>query len=232
MAKDHERPEENQTPGRSTRGVPRGRGRRRGLGHLLPPLGNAPVRSGDRPAARAGRPSVVLRLAGRAPRGLGLAVDVERLAWHQRAKLRDGAFSTLLWVHAIPPDEHDPPEADSCRLQVRALGDSLPLFQRDGQTVKTFPLEHSEQFEADPLVRRQRGPQSRRPAGVPLVDECGHTGDLLALATDAIGLWAMRRAEAGTPVDWSSYWDMTEEVWEQEILALRDAGKCATTTPR
>ena len=53
-----------------------------------------------------------------------------------------------------------------------------------------------------------------------IVDVC-LPGDLLVLCTDALAQWALGRSEAGSPVDWESYWEMPVESWQEEIASLR-----------
>ena len=54
-----------------------------------------------------------------------------------------------------------------------------------------------------------------------VLEETCEDGDLLAPCTDAVAEWALRRLAAGTPPDWESYWHITEESWQDEVVQLR-----------
>lgn len=151
------------------------------------------------------------------------SIDTSKLTWYQRPKMADGAMTTLLWLELAPTETNDEGRATRYQLNAYAIGDSCLFHVRDGQVLYWFPLESSHDFGLNPSV-------------VGSVDrQCDHLlefkarsqeclpGDLLVLATDAIALWAVEQAEAGTPVDWPRYWELPDEEWHAEIFALRDA---------
>jgi len=153
------------------------------------------------------------------------AIDVESLAWFQKPKLREGAFSTLLWVRLMeqqPPESEDRP---ACRLRAFALGDTCLFFFRDGELIRAFPVERSDEFEADPLVVGSVDLGRDDLLVFESLDEPCREGDLLVLATDAVAEWILRRREAGDPLDWRRFWDMAEDQWREEIESLRAAGQ-------
>jgi hypothetical protein len=149
-------------------------------------------------------------------------IDVSRLAWFQKPKLREGAFSTLLTVRLIPPAD-EPAEGESeWRLRAIAIGDTCMFHIRDGKVVRKFPVQTAAELERDPAVigsvdlRRDDLLEFQR------VDEPCLPGDLVVLCTDALADWALRAEQSGSPPKWPAYWDMPQAVWEGEIKALRN----------
>ncbi|HID78874.1 MAG TPA: hypothetical protein EYP56_23120 [Planctomycetaceae bacterium] len=157
-------------------------------------------------------------------RGWSQSIDVSQLAWYQKPKLREGAFSTLLWVHLLPEHESASGPQQCWRMRVFAVGDSCLWHLRGCQTLRTFPVEKAEQLEVNPVVVGSvdlgRDAQIRFQH---YEDRC-QPGDLLVLCTDAIAAWALRRAESGHPPRWEEYWDMPRAAWQAEITRLREEG--------
>ena len=148
-------------------------------------------------------------------------IDVSRLAWFQKPKLREGAFSTLLWVRLLSGEEEKPDEPASCRLRGFAVGDSCLFLVRGRDVLRTFPVQTSKELEADPLALGSVDLNRDALLTFAALDEPCRAGDLLVLSTDAVADWALRRRESGDPPDWEQYWKMTEEAWRQEVAALR-----------
>ncbi len=156
------------------------------------------------------------------------AIDTSCLAWHQKAKLRDGAFATLLWVEAFPVSdcEMQPGEpASQWFLTARAVGDSCLFLVRDGRLEASFPIQSSEELRADPLLLGSLDLNHDRQLAFSLLETECRSGDLIVLCTDAVADWALRHQEAGDAVAWEEYWDMPRQVWMEEILLLREQGK-------
>jgi hypothetical protein len=148
-------------------------------------------------------------------------IDPSRLAWFQKAKLKQGAFSTLLWLALEPATGNGQPVPGSYRLRAWAIGDSCLFHLRAGRLLRTFPLERCEQFQADPLVIGSLDLGHDDQLRLELLDQPCSTGDLLVLATDALAAWAMHQAEAGHPPSWDDYWDAPAAAWQEEIIRLR-----------
>lgn len=144
-----------------------------GLGHLSPE-----DLSGRLPALQ-GR---WLRLVGKEP-----------LPWYAEAKLRDGAFSSLMGLTI----EDDPGEDGSQgRWEAMAVGDSCLFQVRGEELVASFPLERAEQFDSRPTLI------SSVPSGNAGLDEALRVargvcriGDVFYLMTDALACWFLRRLE-------------------------------------
>ena len=148
-------------------------------------------------------------------------IDVTGLAWFQKAKLPTGAFSTLLWVHVAPREQPEPGQFGAHRLHCRAIGDSCLFHFRGGEFIRSFPVQESSEFEADPIVLGSVDLRRDRLMQFVALDEVCYEDDLLVLCTDAIAEWAMRRVESGSPPDWDAYWEMSEPQWQEEIADLR-----------
>ncbi len=149
-------------------------------------------------------------------------IDVGSLAWFQKAKLAAGAFSTLLWVSLQPAGQPPAAESGCYRMQSFAIGDSCLFHVRAGEVLRTFPVETSQQFETDPIVLGSADRGRDRLMEFVSYDDVCHAGDLLVLCSDAVADWALRGIESGSPPAWDDYWNMSEESWQDEIVALRN----------
>ena len=173
----------------------------------------APPDTGDRAAVAAWLAPLRQAWAAR--------VDTVQLTWFQKAKLKQGAFSTLLWAALQPREDQDRPLPGEYRLRSFAIGDSCLFLLRDGCLLRSFPMENVAQFQADPLVigSLDLGRDDRLAFGT--LDEICRDGDLLVLCTDAIAAWSFARAQSGEPPPWERFWSLSEEDWRQEMVALR-----------
>ena len=160
-------------------------------------------------------------------------IDTSSLAWHQKAKLPLGAFSTLLYARVCSVDDAGAGYLRSgsaervggafggYRLVAFALGDSC-LFQiRGGELVRSFPLETSAQFEADPIVLGSVDLGRDHLLEFALLDEMCYPGDELILCTDAVAEWAARCYEQGEPPVWNDFWQMSDDDWQSGVVWLR-----------
>jgi hypothetical protein len=148
-------------------------------------------------------------------------IDVSQLAWFQKPKLRDGAFSTLLWVVITPIDESDRQPQDPWRLRAFAVGDSCLFHIRGSELLRSFPVEKAEELEADPVVIGSVDLNRDELLEFQSFEALCRPGDWLVLSTDAVADWALRRREAGDLPHWADYWTKTEATWQEEVTALR-----------
>ena len=123
-------------------------------------------------------------------------IDTSTLAWFQRAKLPLGAFSTLLWIQVVETDRDQPGAFGAYRLRGFAIGDSCLFHVRRGELVRSFPLQTSAEFQADPLVLGSIDLKRDHLMRFTALDELCYPDDLLVLCTDALAEWAMRMHEA------------------------------------
>ena len=147
-------------------------------------------------------------------------IDPTRLSWFQKPKLREGAFSTLLWVRLLPDRGSQQP--GSCRLRCFAVGDSCLFHVRDGKLLRTFPIQRAAELEANPVVVGSVDLNRDQYLQFKSFEEPCWRGDLLVLCTDAVADWALRLQESGQPPDWDSYWDVPEQAWREEVMGLRN----------
>lgn len=222
LAKDAEHPDENQDacrvdPARAVAviadGVATGIFSRRWAEILSDATLAGPPEVDDRPAFAA--------WLSERRRDWSAGIDVDGLAWFQKPKMRQGAFSTLLWVRLDPIDADGAAPETAFRLRARAIGDSCLLHLREGQVLATFPIERAEELDADPVVLGSLDLGRDHLLEFRSLEADCRLGDLVVLCTDAVAHWALTHQEAGDPPRWDRYWDMSEPDWQQEIADLR-----------
>ena len=147
-------------------------------------------------------------------------IDTAGLAWYQRAKLREGGFSTLVWMRLLDNDELSDGREEST-AEVMAIGDSCLFHVRDDELLESFPLDASHEFDSSPLVLGSVDLNRDDQLQFERLEISCRTNDLFVLCTDAVAAWALERQEQGDPVPWSSYWDMSPETWGSEVCELR-----------
>lgn len=151
------------------------------------------------------------------------AIDTSRLAWFQKAKMQQGAFSTLLWF-ALEPCDPSEGTFGTYRLRAWAIGDSCLFHVRDGTLLAKFPIQSADELQADPLVVGSLDLRRDGMLEFETFEATCRSGDLLVLATDAVAEWALRAADEGEPPAWEQYWATTENAWRAEVASLRQAG--------
>lgn len=150
------------------------------------------------------------------------SVDTTNLAWHQKAKMQQGAQSTLLWVEFWPPETNHAAGAASLKFRAFAIGDCCLLHARGSQMLRSFPIEQSATFESKPhVVTSIDGKHDEQLAFEMLEDHC-QVGDMLVLCTDAIGAWALKALEEGNTLLWRDFWDMSPQDWSTYVGRLRE----------
>lgn len=148
-------------------------------------------------------------------------IDTSGLAWYQRAKLREGGFTTLVWMRIAA----DSAGGETFRLEALAIGDSCLFHIRGDEMLASFPIGASLQFDSSPLVlgsvdlHRDGQLQFER-----FEAQC-RNGDLVVLCSDAVAAWALDCREKGEAIAWSDYWEMPVEAWIEEVRALRSQGR-------
>jgi len=163
------------------------------------------------------------------------------LSWSQRAKLRQGAFATLVWVQLAPqqrlpaaesaastdahsadvpsPDGPSPdgPMPDAYRLAAFAIGDSCLFHLREGRLLRSFPLESSGQFDADPMALGSLDLGRDAHLKFDRLTSTCLAGDLLVLGTDGVAQWWLACRESGRAFEWESCWDWSPEDWQRSV---------------
>jgi hypothetical protein len=144
-------------------------------------------------------------------------IDVEKLAWHQRAKFKDGAFTTLLWVELDAADV-----SGAFPMHCHSLGDCCLFHVRDNEVLRAFPYEHSSMFDTTPkMVGSAPGQKGARLEFDTLHDVC-RAGDLLMLCTDALAVRLLTQLEAGASLAWDTFWNLTQITYSEYIIRLRE----------
>ncbi|MEE2707049.1 MAG: hypothetical protein VX988_08355 [Planctomycetota bacterium] len=146
-------------------------------------------------------------------------IDVEVLAWHQKEKFKEGAFSTLMWLELGSTTD-----TDLIPLTCYSLGDCCFFHVRCGQVQRGFPFERSTQFGTQP---KMVGSVNRGNVNLDfdvLQDTC-RAGDILVLCTDALAVWILMRLEAGEPPGLELFWEMSQREWTEWVLTQRGEGK-------
>jgi hypothetical protein len=149
------------------------------------------------------------------------SIDTTGLAWHQKAKLPQGAFSTLLCARIAASDAARPGSFGGHRLTAFAAGDSCLFQLRGGELVRSFPLERPEQFESDPIVLGSIDLKRDHLLEFAYLDEMCYPGDEFVVCTDAVAEWAARGYASGDPPTWSDFWQMSEDDWRSGVVWLR-----------
>lgn len=147
------------------------------------------------------------------------SIDAESLAWHQKAKFNEGAFTTLMWVELSSS-----PDSNTFPFRCYSLGDCCLFHVRDDQVLRGFPFEQSALFDTKPKmvgsVARGSGPLE-----FDVLEDVCRAGDLLVLCTDALAVWALMQLEAGDSPRFESCWNMSQRDWTESILRLRAEDK-------
>jgi hypothetical protein len=120
-------------------------------------------------------------------------VGKEPLPWYAEAKLRDGAFSSLMGLTL-----EDGPAGDGSpgRWEAMAIGDSCLFHVRGEILVASFPLERSEQFDSRPaLVSSVADRNAVVLDAIEVARGEWEVGDIFYLMTDAMACWFLRRVE-------------------------------------
>ena len=147
-------------------------------------------------------------------------IDTSGLAWYQRAKLREGGFSTLVWMRLLNNDKlSDGPNESAA--EVMAIGDSCLFHVRDDELLESFPLHSSHEFDSSPLVLGSVDLNRDDQLQFERLEISCRTNDLFVLCTDAVAAWALERQEQGEAVPWSRYWEISPEAWASEVCDLR-----------
>ncbi len=150
-------------------------------------------------------------------------IDLDNVPWFVKPRIcSDGAMTTLLWIQLLPARAQDQSgDGNGYLLRSFAIGDCCLFHLRGREQLRSFPIDNSQAFGLDPKVIRSVDQSQDTLAQFQMrEDEC-LPGDLLVLTSDALAQWAVNCWEAGEPTDWEKFWDMSQDDWCEEILAMR-----------
>jgi hypothetical protein len=148
-------------------------------------------------------------------------IDEGSLAWHQKPKFKLGAQTTLLWIEIYVADPEATGTRDASQVYAYAIGDTCLFHVRDDKVIRAFPICDSQAFQQDPQVIASIDQQRDHLLEFDKLETYCQAGDYLVLCTDAVAAWATARMENGAPPKWRSYWNRSQEEWQQEIIDLR-----------
>ena len=122
-----------------------------------------------------------------------LGVDFQALSWSKQLAFERGSFATFLTVELAE---------NGTVVEVLSIGDSLAVHCRQSEIVSSYPFILPEEFDSRPQLLSTRSAENS------FLTESGfftnHTnkawrtqpGDIIYLATDAVGQWLLREASA------------------------------------
>lgn len=111
------------------------------------------------------------------------------LPWYAKQKLEIGAFAAFLGV-TIDMVSHS--------YCAAAIGDSTLFHIRNNALHHSFPIQHPDEFDNTPfLLSSNPEYRSRISAHVQYFSKEILPGDMIVLATDALALWILMKAETG-----------------------------------
>ena len=143
-------------------------------------------------------------------------VPWDRIPWHGEAKARAGALATLLGLTISPAGP------DGLSWQAVAIGDCCLFIVRDGELLRSFPLEDAAQFNNTPVLICSN-PANNRGLGDHVRQERGEcvSGDFILLASDALACWMLEdHAGGGKPWDTLLALD-SHQAWEEWVQTQR-----------
>jgi hypothetical protein len=113
--------------------------------------------------------------------------------WYEEPGFEEGAFSTLLGLTltGASPDR-------SGEWTARAVGDSCLFQVRDNALVRTFPVEHSSDFNNRPVLLASNPDRNGQAlSAARQMSGTFESGDVFYLMTDALARWALKEEEEG-----------------------------------
>ena len=140
-------------------------------------------------------------------------VPWDRIPWHGEAKTRSGALATALGVEV----DLAPGGSGGYPWRAVAVGDCCLFVVRDNELALSFPMLESGQFNSTPPLICSN-PVNNGGIWSALHQRSGEfvSGDLVILATDALGCWILQEQEAGrrpwevlqsldSPAEWEAW---------------------------
>ncbi len=125
-------------------------------------------------------------------------VSGKPLKWYEQSKLRGSTFATFLSVRVTPTvapltaQSDSGPTGTGWLWHAAALGDSCLFHIRDERMLRSFPVQHCDEFGTSPDLFGSRNRDTALLAERTRFDE-GHClpGDRLLLMSDALAAWFM-----------------------------------------
>jgi hypothetical protein len=154
-------------------------------------------------------------------------IDRPNLSFFQRRRLQEvgGGYATLQWVELLPPESADDESQEEVTIPYRsfAVGDCCLFHVRDGEVLRTFPMEKSKDFDLDPVSIGSVDRKQDRLLKFETLEATCRYGDLLVLASDALAWWMIRQVEEESPIPWDELWGMTEDEFADRVRSQRES---------
>lgn len=118
----------------------------------------------------------------------GIDSNANSLPWYALEKAQSGAFSSLLGLKIY----------NQGVWETIAVGDSCLFQVRQNQLVKSFPIEHSTEFNNRPfLISSLNSKNSQLAQNTKFFEDEWKIGDSFYLMTDALSCWFLEEYEKG-----------------------------------
>lgn len=151
--------------------------------------------------------------------------DYATMSWSQQSAYERGSFASLVGVEYT--DVHH-------ELDLIAVGDSLAVLIDNDAAVLTYPYHTSSQFDQRPTLISTLKQHNRFLEEKDFISSHSKTVSLtqyekptLLLMTDALGQWALRNQEQGTPV-WSLLYNIKKPQLKKLIIEERQQKRMRT----
>lgn len=140
--------------------------------------------------------------------------DLKKLSWSKHAAFERGSFATLLGVETF--SEHS-------SLEVLSVGDSLAVLLSGSKMIDSFPYREAQQFKNRPELFCTNSSHNGFIFEADFFSRHQKTWDLkklddpvLLCMTDALGEWALKMAENGSP-QWEALMSI-EDVSQLQVI--------------
>ncbi len=141
--------------------------------------------------------------------------DLSSLSWSKCASFERGSFATLLGIELFPTH---------ASLDVLGIGDSLAVLLNGSDIIDSFPYNFSSQFKQRPELLCTNSLYNGFSGSVDFFTRHFKTWSLnqiqhpfLLCMTDALGEWALKMEQDGTP-QWTTLLSMTDVAHLESIV--------------
>ena len=143
--------------------------------------------------------------------------DLATLSWSKHAAFQRGSFATLLGVEVCP---------DHSAVDVLSIGDSLAVLLSSSEIIDSFPYKDAQQFQQRPELVCTNPYHNGFVAEPDFFSRHHKNWDLKKIEhssvlcmTDALGEWALRMAQEGSP-QWETLLSITDNEQLQSIVRI------------
>jgi hypothetical protein len=158
-------------------------------------------------------------------------IEAKRRAWFEAIRYPEQRWSIQMkidrscgaatFIALVLDPVTDPGEDPAAAIgwTAWAVGDACLFHVRGGQLTASFPVAASSEFGTTPQLYQSKALR-QTPLAVVTRGELG-PDDQIFFATDAVAQRLLAEVESGTPPDWGRFWNLDQEAWRQELVALR-----------